>query len=370
MRVVFTGGGTGGHFYPIIAVAKALRKKGGETAEFYYFSTEAYDQKLLDEVGLSFKKVPAGKWRRYFSFKNFSDLFVTAWGILVALVRLFLVYPDIVFGKGGYPSFPVLVAARILFIPVIIHESDAHPGRVNAWAGKFAERVALSYQEAGKYFPKERLAWTGQPVRENLEKKERLMALQKFGLDEKIPVIGVLGGSLGAVKINEGVLDALPKLLENHQVLHQTGPKNYDDVMNRAGVLLEKNEFKKRYHPMAYLDDEELSYFAGASDLIVTRAGSTLFEIAHWRIPAIVVPIPEDVSHDQTWNAVAFSRAGAGVVLEQANFTANILISEIKRILENPAIKKEMEEAAGRFDRPEADSLLAEEIRSIAKSHE
>jgi UDP-N-acetylglucosamine--N-acetylmuramyl-(pentapeptide) pyrophosphoryl-undecaprenol N-acetylglucosamine transferase len=394
MRIVFTGGGTGGHFYPIIAIAKALRKKGGETAELYYFSTEPYSQDLLDGVGLSFRKVPAGKWRRYFSFRNFSDIFVTLWGILVALVRLFLVYPDVVFGKGGYPSFPVLVAARILFIPVIIHESDAHPGRVNMWAGKFAERIALSYQEAGDYFPKERVAWTGQPIRENIEKKEHVAACRSFGLSETLPVIGVLGGSLGAVRVNEGVLDALPKLLENYQVLHQTGEKNYSDVMSRVGILLEEsnlnpvrelaqnksdgqasrgalsNGVKKRYHAVAYLDDESLTNFAGASDLIITRAGSTLFEIAHWGIPAIVVPIPEDVSHDQTRNAVAFGRTGAGIVLEQANFTPNILLSEIKRILNNPTEKKAMQEAAARFDRPEADSLLAEEIFSITKSHE
>lgn len=370
MRIVFTGGGTGGHFYPIIAIARALRKKGGETAEFYYFSTAPYNQGLLDEVGLTFRKVPAGKWRRYFSFKNFSDIFVTTWGILVAIIKLFIVYPDVVFGKGGYPSFPVLVAARLLFIPVVIHESDAHPGRVNAWAGKFAERIGLSYQEAKNYFPKERVAWTGQPIRENIEKKERTSACLSFGLDEKLPVIGVLGGSLGAVKINEGVLDALPKLLEHYQVLHQTGEKNYDTVVDQARVILENIEVKNRYHPVAYLSDENLTNFAGVSDLIITRAGSALFEIAHWGIPAIVIPIPEDISHDQTLNAIAFGRTGAGVVVEQANFTPNILMSEIKRILDNPDQKKEMVEAAKRFDRPEADTLLAEEIRSIAKSHE
>lgn len=370
MRIVFTGGGTGGHFYPIIAVARALRKKDGETAELYYFSTEPYSQELLDEAGLTFRRVPAGKWRRYFSFKNFSDLFVTAWGILVAIIRLFLVYPDVVFGKGGYSSFPVLVAARMLFIPVIIHESDAHPGRVNMWAGKFAERIALSYQEAGDYFPKERVAWTGQPLRENIEKKEHTASCHRFNLDDKIPVIGVLGGSLGAVRVNEGVLDALPKLLENYQVLHQTGEKNYADVMSRVGVLLDGNELKNRYHSVAYLNDEAITNFAGASDLIITRAGSTLFEIAHWGVPAIVVPIPEDVSHDQTRNAIAFGRTGAGIVLEQSNFTPNILLSEIKRILDNPDEKKAMIEAAARFDRPDADTLLAEEIYSITKSHE
>jgi UDP-N-acetylglucosamine--N-acetylmuramyl-(pentapeptide) pyrophosphoryl-undecaprenol N-acetylglucosamine transferase len=339
MRIVFTGGGTGGHFYPIIAIAKALRTKGATETELYYFSTEPYNQNLLDEMGLVFRRIPAGKWRRYFSFKNFSDIFVTLWGILVALVRLFWVYPDVVFGKGGYPSFPVLVAARMLFIPVIIHESDAHPGRVNQWAGKFAERIAVSYQEASDYFPKERVAWTGQPVRENLEKKERAQAFQNLGLRETVPVIGVLGGSLGAVAINEGVLDALPKLLETYQVIHQTGEKNYADVTSRVSVLLEKSNHKERYHPIAYLDDEALTSFAGACDLIITRAGSTLFEIAHWHIPAIVIPIPEDVSHDQTRNAIAFARTGAGIVLEQANFTPNVLYSEITRVLNNPTEK-------------------------------
>ena len=162
MKIILTGGGSGGHFYPIIAVAQELNELAKENRilrpELFYMSTEDYNEGLLYENGIIFKKVSTGKIRRHLSVsnivKNFFDLFKTFFGALGALVTVFNIYPDVVFGKGGYASFPTIFAARILRIPVIIHESDSAPGRVNKWAGHFAKRVAVSFPEAAKYFPK------------------------------------------------------------------------------------------------------------------------------------------------------------------------------------------------------------------------
>ena len=138
MKILFTGGGTGGHFYPIIAIAQAINeiqeKEKLVGVELFYMSNSPYDERLLFENGISYKEISAGKIRRYFSFKNFTDLFKTFNGIISAIAALYVIYPDVVFGKGGYASFPVLFAARLLRIPVIIHESDSHPGRANLWA--------------------------------------------------------------------------------------------------------------------------------------------------------------------------------------------------------------------------------------------
>src|SRR4051812_24454097 len=172
MRILFTGGGTGGHFYPIVAIAeevtKIVREKRLLAPELYYMSPTPYDEGILYEHGITYKKNSAGKLRRYFSILNFFDLFRTAWGVFVSIIEVWRLYPDVVFGKGGYASFPALLAARILRIPVVIHESDSHPGRVNAWAGKFADKVAVSYAEASQYFPKGKVALTGQPVRKEI----------------------------------------------------------------------------------------------------------------------------------------------------------------------------------------------------------
>ncbi|HPN89357.1 MAG TPA: glycosyltransferase, partial [Candidatus Paceibacterota bacterium] len=157
MKILFTGGGTGGHFYPVIAVAEEVKRICTEqkivAPELYFMSDKPYNERALSDNGLKFVPVQAGKIRRYFSLMNFFDVFKTIFGSIRAIFTLFSIYPDVVFGKGGYASFPGLLAARLLRIPVVIHESDSHPGRVTLWAGKFAKRIAVSYPEAAKYFP-------------------------------------------------------------------------------------------------------------------------------------------------------------------------------------------------------------------------
>src|SRR3989338_3646574 len=169
MKIVFTGGGTGGDFFPIIALVPKIKqiKKNKKIvgAKLYYISNSPYDKEMLFENGLLYEEVSTGKMRTYFSFKNFSDIFKIVFGIINATFKLFSIYPDVVFGKGGYASFPTIFAARLLRIPVVIHESDSAPGRVNKWAGHFAKKIAISFQEASDFFPKNSVAWTGQPIR-------------------------------------------------------------------------------------------------------------------------------------------------------------------------------------------------------------
>ena len=156
MRIAFTGGGTGGHFFPIIAVAQSIQDLVEEEnllePELYYLSKTPYNEKLLFEYGIRYAYVPSGKWRRYFSLLNFVDIFKLGFGVIKAVISLFVIYTDVIFSKGGYTSLPVVAAARILGIPVIVHESDYVPGRANAWAGKFAYKVAVSYPETVEKF--------------------------------------------------------------------------------------------------------------------------------------------------------------------------------------------------------------------------
>ncbi|MEQ1665707.1 MAG: glycosyltransferase, partial [Bdellovibrionales bacterium] len=222
MKILFTGGGSGGHFYPIIAVAeklnKILEREKIAHVELFYMSTEAYNERLLYDNKITFIPVTAGKMRAYFSVQNFFDIFKMGWGVLRAIFQMFSLYPDVVFGKGGYPSFPVLFAARLFRIPVIIHESDTVPGRVNAWAGKFAQKVALSYVEAVEFFPRERTAVTGNPIREEVLVSSGKNAFMELGLDPELPVVLVLGGSQGARMINDNIETLAPRLVENYQV--------------------------------------------------------------------------------------------------------------------------------------------------------
>lgn len=379
MKIIFTGGGTGGHFYPIIAIAQAIKRISKDKRlvepKMYFFSPTPYNPGLLYDNGIEYKKTYSGKMRRYFSILNFIDLFKIFWGCLNAVIDVFDIYPDVVFGKGGYGSFPTLMAARILRIPVVIHESDSTPGKVNRWAGKFARKIALSYPDSASEFKKAdkegRLVYTGQPVQKELIASDSSSGKRFWELEDSVPTILVLGGSQGAEKINDAILNALPELLKNFQIIHQTGERNIEVVSKTSSaILLNTPNLKTRYKPKGYLNILEERMAAGAADLIISRAGSAIFEIASWKKPSIIVPIDESVSHDQAKNAFAYARSGAAIVTKEANLTPHVLISEIKRILENPDIKNKMQESAGAFFKPDADQTIAKEILGIALSHE
>ncbi len=378
MKILFTGGGTGGHFYPIIAIVEELNILVKEShllrPTIYYMSTDPYNEGLLFENNIIFEKVSAGKIRRKKSFENiilnFFDYFKTFWGSFKALWKIFVIYPDVIFGKGGYASFPALFAAKILRIPVVIHESDSTPGKVNGWAGKFARRVAVSYPEAAKFFKKEIVAYTGNPIRKEIREPLTEGAHKLLGLTEGIPTILILGGSQGSVFINEVIMDALPQLLKKYQVIHQTGKNNVKIIEETRNVVLQDNAYKDRYKMFDYLNVLNMRASAGVADVVISRAGSTIFEIASWGKPSIIIPIPEPTSHDQRTNAYSYARSGGGIVIEEKNLASSLLISEIDRIIETPGEKEKMSAGAREFARKDSARLIAQEILGIALEHE
>ncbi len=378
MTIVFTGGGTGGHFYPIIAIAEALRDLSREEyliePRLYYLAPTSLDEKALFENGITYVPISAGKMRRYASFRNVTDAFVTFFGTISAIIALFRLYPDVVVSKGGYGSVPTVFAAHLLRIPIIIHESDAKPGRANLLAAKWATKIAISFESAARYFPQrtqKKIARTGIPIRKALMRVELEGARQYLGLESGIPTILVLGGSQGAVKINEMMLTALPELVSFANIIHQTGQANFENVQRVASVVLEKNPHADRYHPINYLDEISLQRSAAVANIIISRAGAnSIAEIGLWKKPAVLIPIPESVSHEQRTNAYAYARTGAAIVLEEENLAPHILVSEIKRITGDPELGKRMGEAAEGFTDPDAGRILASEILAIALSHE
>jgi UDP-N-acetylglucosamine--N-acetylmuramyl-(pentapeptide) pyrophosphoryl-undecaprenol N-acetylglucosamine transferase len=375
MKIVFTGGGTGGHFYPIIAVAQKVNqiidKEHIINYKLYYFSDSPYDKELLVQNGMAYEEVGSGKMRTYFSFKNFSDVFKIFFGTINGIYKVFSIYPDVVFGKGGYASFPTVLSARLLGIPVVIHESDSAPGRVNRWAGHFAKRVAVSFPEALEYFPKKTAAWTGQPIRTEIEHPAmRKEALDYFKLEENVPVIFVLGGSQGAELINNTILDALPHLTKDYQIIHQTGIKNFKAVSGQAEVILADSKQNSRYMPTPFLNSLQMKMAAGAATIIISRAGSTIFEIASWGVPSIIIPFTNSNADHSRKNAFSYARAGACSVIEEANMTANILNSEIDRIMGNKEEYNFMVKNTKSFNKPGAAEKIAQELINIALSHE
>ncbi len=376
MKILLIGGGSGGHYYPLIAIAEELNRIADEEKianfKLYYMADSPYDQKELDEQFITYIPITAGKLRVYFSLQNILDMFKTAFGTVGALFKLFNLYPDVIISKGGYAAFPVLVGARILRIPVIIHESDTVPGRVNIWSGKFARRIALSYPEAAEYFDEKKIAITGQPVRKAIAFAASEGSKEFFELDPGLPVIGVIGGSQGAKIINDTITSLVVELVKDYQIIHQTGQKNYEETVADAVVLLSNDTKRSRYKAFPYLNELQTKMFGGASDIIISRAGSSLYEIAAWGKPSIIIPIPVTNSHGdhQRKNAYHYARTGACVVIEQANLTPSVLKSEIDLLLKNRDQYTAMAEHAKRFYKADAGRLIATEAIAIALGHE
>jgi len=374
MKVVLTGGGTGGHFYPLVAVAQALHDEAHRNhyiePEIHYISDKNPDAGILFDNKMIFHKVGTGKMRIYFSPLNIIDWIRTFLGTIKGFFVLFKIYPDVVFSKGGYAAFPTLFAARILGIPIIIHDSDSIPGRVNRWSGKFAKKVALTYPEASRFFKEEKVAWTGNPIRQQILQAGGDGAHEFLGLKDYIPTILVLGGSQGAEVINEAVLEILPELLEKFQVVHQTGESNIDKTNALLDVVLSNKSLKTYYQPRPYLNDLETKMAAGVADIVITRAGSTLLEIAQWGIPAIVVPITKSHGDHQRQNAFNYAHNTGSVVIEENNLTSSVLMEEIERLFDNKKEREIIKKRSQEFARPQAAHMIADEIMKIIATHD
>lgn len=374
MKILFTGGGSGGHFYPLIAVAQSINNLAKEhklvNVKLFYMAPQPYDERLLFENNITFIKNTSGKFRRYFSILNVIDFFRTIIGTCKALWTMYWLYPDVVFGKGGYVSFPALFAAWFLRIPVVIHESDSVPGRVNKWAGRFARKIAVSFPDASEFFDKTKVAFTGNPVREELTHPITEGSREFLHLEKDIPVIVFLGGSQGAQLLNQTLIDILPNLVEKYQIIHQAGKANMNYVKTTSEAVLLTSNNKSRYQYFEHLNSLSLRMAAGVADVIVSRAGSTLFEIAIWKVPSILVPITDSNGDHQRKNAYSYARSGASIVVEENNLTPHVLLAEIDRLMENPADREKMKIAAGTFARTDSAHLIGQEILAIALEHE
>jgi UDP-N-acetylglucosamine--N-acetylmuramyl-(pentapeptide) pyrophosphoryl-undecaprenol N-acetylglucosamine transferase len=374
MKILLTGGGTGGHFYPLIAIAEKLIELADKNKiidlKLFYMADSPYDKRMLFENNITFVQIPAGKLRVYFSIKNFLDIFKTITGVFFGFITMFFIFPDVVISKGGYAAFPAVLAAKILGIPVIVHESDSYPGRLNVWTAKFAEKVAISWPEAIEYLPKEKTALTGQPIRKEILHNKPEGSFEYFNLDPNIPVILVLGGSQGAEKINNIILDSLPELLSKYQIIHQTGKNNIDDVKMRFELIMKGKTNFNKYIPMPYLNNVATRMAAGASSLIISRAGSAIFEIASWGIPSIIIPITNSNGDHQRKNAYNYARSGSCEVIEEINLTTHVFLSMIEDLINNKEKLKNMKENALAFANPDAGLKIAEVALNIALKHE
>lgn len=369
LRILLTGGGSGGHIYPLVAVAEELQKQAVQTGavlDMQFIGDDGFAEDVVATIGIKFKKILSPKWRRYASADNLIDVFKAPLGFIQSLFYLWLYMPDLVFSKGGYDSFLPSLATRIFMIPVVIHESDVVPGKTNLWVGKWAKKIFVAFDGARAYFKNEKTELAGNPLRSGvLNLVGREQALSAFSLDSAKPTVLITGASQGANIINQTLLLSLAELAKKFQVIHQCGPKNYDQVNLQVLSIVEegKNTYGKliaeNYRLYPVFDLQQMAWAYSAADIVVSRAGAgTIFEVAAVGKPSILIPLKGSAGDHQLANAREFAKFGA-IVIEEDNLTPHILINEIENVYENRvALATKIKE----FARPNAAQIIAEQL--------
>ncbi len=320
-KIILTGGGTAGHVTPNLALIPALSEQGYDI--HYIGSFNGIEKELIEKAGIPYQGISSGKLRRYFSLKNFTDPFRILRGYFQAGKILKHQKPDVIFSKGGFVAVPVVLAAKKRHIPVIIHESDMTPGLANRLCISSAQKVCCNFPETLKYLPEDKAVLTGSPIRRELLNGSPLAGFKFTGLSSAKPVLLVIGGSLGSVKVNTAIRNILPSLLKTWQVIHLCGKGNLDPSL--AGI--------KGYIQYEYISSQLKDLFA-ISDLMISRAGAnSICEILALRKPNILIPLSAAASRgDQLLNAESFQKQGFSEVLEEENLTDEALLALIEKV--------------------------------------
>lgn len=323
-RIVLTGGGTAGHVTPNMALVPKLIDEGYNI--YYIGSYEGMEKKLIEDIGVTYYGISSGKLRRYFDIKNFSDPFRVIKGFFEAKKILKKLRPDVVFSKGGFVTVPVVIAAKQLHIPVIIHESDMTPGLANKLSIPSASKVCCNFPETVKLLPEGKAVLTGSPIREELFTGKCEEGLRLCGFTEEKPVLLVIGGSLGSVAINNAIRSNIDALLEKYQIIHLCGRNNLDESL----------EGREGYKQFEYVKDELKHYFACAN-VVVSRAGANaICELLALRKPNILIPLGLEASRgDQILNAESFENQGYSYVLQEKDVTSETLLNAVNSVYED-----------------------------------
>ena len=373
LKILFTGGGSGGHIFPLVAVSEELaccEHNSGSKLSLHYLGASGKFSVVLENNGILVHSVAGGKFRNYFSILNYLDFLKIFFSFIQSFFKMYFLMPDVLFSKGGTSALPVVIAARFYRVPVIIHDSDAIPGRTNRISGIFASRIAISFKNAYKFFAKEKTAFTGNPIRAEFFKpaEDKNVLLQELGFKKDIPLILVLGSSQGAARVNDFIFSVAPMLLEKFQVLHQVGMKNIQSAEIEQGSIIQglADDKKELYKVSPFLEDDYATAIK-AADLVISRASSgAIFEIAAAGKPSILIPLPLSAQDHQRENAYEYASTGATLIIDEENLLPNILFEQIVKILDAPETQEAMSRAARSFARPDAAKIIAEEILRLA----
>ena len=323
-RIILTGGGTAGHVTPNIALLPRLKELNYDI--HYIGSYNGIEKELIEQFGIPYHGISTGKLRRYFSLQNFTDPFRVIKGLDEARKLVKILKPDVVFSKGGFVSVPVVMAAKSRKVPTIIHESDMTPGLANKLSLSSATKVCCNFPETLEHLPEGKAILTGSPIRQELLSGDKFKAREFLHFTSDKPVIMIVGGSLGAVAVNNAVRAVLPELLKKFQIIHLCGKGKVDEtLLNIEG-----------YAQFEYVKEELRDLFA-ITDIVISRAGANaICELLALHKPNLLIPLSASASRgDQILNARSFERQGFSMVLEEEEITNEILLGAINNLYDN-----------------------------------
>lgn len=352
MKVILSGGGTGGPTMPLVAVAQALRHRHPDVHLLWVGTYNGPEREMVAYHQIPFRPIYSGKLRRYFSTRNLTDLFCIALGFFQSLYVLRVFHADVIVSAGGFVSVPLAWAGWLLRRSILIHQQDVRPGLANRLMAPFASRITVTFERSLNDFERGKTHWTGNPVRAELLQGDPQKALSFFNLEPDVPCVLVIGGGTGARRLNEIVWEATPDLVRCCQLIHLTG--RYKEGATRG----------KRYRPYVFLG-EELAWAYAAAEVVVSRGGlSTLSELAVLGKPTIIVPIRN--SHQEE-NACWFEQHGAAVCIQEDRLTPDRLTERIRDLIESPIKRQRLSNAIFGMNRVDAAERLAREIEELAE---
>ncbi|MCL5795868.1 MAG: undecaprenyldiphospho-muramoylpentapeptide beta-N-acetylglucosaminyltransferase [Patescibacteria group bacterium] len=348
-RILVTGGGTGGHVMPLEAVVEGLKERKAEI--LYVGSGLAMERAMAQRQGIAYGSVSSGKYRRYFSWQNLIDPFKILIGFFQSLGIILSFKPNIIFAKGGYVTFPVVLAGWLLGKPIIVHESDVIIGSANRWEAKLAKKICVGFP-AENYpdLPLDKIVFTGNPVRKQFNN----ITIKQYNNKSDLPIILITGGSQGARFINQIIASMLAELTKKYHIIHLAGKNDYEWLRKNNWPNYELYEFSDKMPEMMK-----------KADLVISRAGAnTISELAFLKKPAIIIPLPSAANNHQEANAKILEKANAAVVLREPALTEESLLDIINLILADKKMMQELSAQIGKFAQPDAAKEIARLILS------
>ncbi|WP_346354580.1 undecaprenyldiphospho-muramoylpentapeptide beta-N-acetylglucosaminyltransferase [Azotosporobacter soli] len=369
MRIVFSGGGTGGHIYPALTILRKLQELHPEVEVLYIGTDKGLESDIIPKENIPFRTIRVSGFRRSLTIENLRIAWQAAASVCDAFAILKEFAPQVVVGTGGYVCGPVLLAAKLAGIPTMIQEQNVVPGMTNRILARLVNQVAVGYEDAVAQFPIScHPAVCGNPVRPEVLSATREAGLESLGLDGTLPVLLVSGGSRGARSINQAML-AVHQFFAaagNLQIVHVTGRQDYDTVVEglaQAGISHGLGT-RLQVHPYLY----DMANALAAADIAVFRAGAiALAELTVRGIPGILIPYPYAAANHQEWNARSVAQAGAAVVIDDASLSGASLTAAVQELLSDAKKRNEMKENSLRMSRPEAAADLAKIAWSLGR---